>query len=576
MEGLSRRNLFRIPAVMPLLSLAQSKAGGEKPFGIWCAAGQDTVALKKQAPFLKGVFATFKWSDLEPANNRFDWKMFESTLASYADAGLYMLLMVWVGPHSPEWIYSAGVPMVKTTQTLNPRGQPHFTTFPFYLNETYKGYYHRMIREVAKRIDQLPPSVRSRIICIQTAEGCTGDEGGYKGTPLDKRYELPEDRWNAFKFETWKLFDQLYSVKKPPIHILTNSGNQGQYVDWLEKNAPGWWRKAGNVGHGFQLNNEKDMMAFFDPLINHPESGRLIRARSEMDEMFKGWFQDAPVWNAYWLNLWALHFGLDIFVHQRSAVADLKYREGFEFFSRYAGEKDAATSPGAWCALHDGLDASDFQRFPEAMFGAGKMRGTAEEKTALLKRTVNIAKAFERFGAVQGDPEKGIALIMQNRSAKRMNDVAWNIESGNYQRYLKQIDPAATSQGYWRVGPKDRPYGRFARGFDAASGKNAMYFDIVDRFFGGKPLNGAHPVRVRVVYFDAGQGSWELRYDAAGKPEKTALAVQNKNTGRWQEAGVTLSDAFFGNRCPRGSDLTLVNTSKENTLFHMIEVVRKA
>ena len=69
---------------------------------------------------------------------------------------------------------------------------------------------------------------------------------------------------------------------------------------------PNWWRKAGNHGHGYQLNNERDMMAFFDPLINHPESGTLLRARSEMDEMFKGWFQEAPVWNAYWLNLWAL------------------------------------------------------------------------------------------------------------------------------------------------------------------------------------------------------------------------------------------------------------------------------
>ena len=97
---------------------------------------------------------------------------------------------------------------------------------------------------------------------------------------------------------------------------------------------PNWWRKAGNPGHGYQLNNEKDMMAFFDPLINHPESGTLLRARSEMDEMFKGWFQEAPVWNAYWLNLWALHFGLDIFVHSADAVANPAYREGFEFFSR--------------------------------------------------------------------------------------------------------------------------------------------------------------------------------------------------------------------------------------------------
>jgi hypothetical protein len=155
-----------------------------------------------------------------------------------------------------------------------------------------------------------------------------------------------------------------------------------------------------------------------------------------------------------------------------------------------------------------------------------------------------------------------------------MNDVGWNIESGNYRRYLEQYDPDGTSRGYWRVGPKDQPYGRFARGFDAASGRNAMYFHLADRFFGGKSLNGGYPVKVRVVYFDSGHGTWALRYDAVNNPEKTALDVKNTDTGRWKEATVTLSDAFLGNRCKNKTDLMLVNTSKENTLFHMIELTR--
>jgi hypothetical protein len=554
---------------------SHAAAGAESPFGVWCSGGSGIMALKKQAPWVKGVFATMKWSDLEPANNQFDWKLFESTLAGYADAGLNILLMVWVGPHAPEWLFSAGVPLVTTTPTLNPRGEEHFTKFPFYLDANYKRFYHRMIREVAARVDQLPPAVRSKLICVQTAEGCTGDEGGYKGQPLEARYELPEDRWNAFKFDTWKLFDELYRNKQPRIGLLTNSGNQGQYDEWLRINMPHWWRKAGNPGHGFQLNNEKDMMTFFDPLINHPESGQQLRARSEMDEMFKGWFQEAPVWNAYWLNLWGLHFGLDIFVHKQEAVQDPAYRDGFKFFSQYAGYKDAATSPGAWCALRDGLDAADFRRFPAAAFGPGKLRGTAQEQADGLQRTLRIAKAFERYGAAQGDPEKGMALVMQNRSAKRMNDVAWNIESGNYERYLKQYDPNGTSQGHWRVGSKDQPYGRFARGFDAAGGKNALYFDLAKRYFGGRPLNGAHPVEVLVIYFDAGRGSWALQYDAVGNAAKTALRVENRDTRRWKEVRATLPDAFFGDRCPHGTDLMLVNTSKENTIFHRIEVLRQ-
>lgn len=541
---MTRRTLLQIPAAAPFLLQAAPAAGS--PFGPWSSGGPGAVALKKECPWLKGVFATMKWHALEPANNQFDWKYFETTLASYAEAGLYILLMVHVGPDSPKWLFSEGVPVVKTTPTLNPRGQPHFDTFPFYLDPKYKQFYHRMIREVAKRVDQLPPAVRSKIICVQTAEGCTGDEGPYKGRPIDKRYDFSEDEWNAFKFETWKLFDALYSAKKPEIHLLTNSGNQGQYDEWLKKNMPHWWRKAGNPGHGYQLNNERDMMAFFDPLINHPESGKLIRARSEMDEMFKGWFQEAPVWNLYWLNLWGLHFGLDILVHSREAFTNPAYRESFQFYGRYGGQKDAAASPGAWCALRDGLDATDFKRFPESAFGPGSLR----DKEAGLARTLKIAKAFERFGAVQGDPEKGMAVVMQNRSAKRMNDVAWNIETGNYQRFLKQIDPNGTSQGYWRVGPKDQPYGRFARGFDAENGKNAMVFELAERFLDGKPVD------IRIVYFDQGRGSWSI----------SGLNVQNEDTGRWKEARVKAD--------LKRTKLTLRNTSKENTLFHMIEVLR--
>ena len=122
------------------------------------------------------------------------------------------------------------------------------------------------------------------------------------------------------------------------------------------------------------------------------------------------------------------------------------------------------------------------------------------------------------------------------------------------------------------MGPKDQPYGRFARGFDVAGGKNAMYFALADRFF-GKRAAGARPVEARVVYFDSGRGSWALKYDAAGG-EKTALEIRKTDSGRWKEARVKLADAYLGHRCPHGTDLVLVNTSKENTLFHMVELAR--
>jgi hypothetical protein len=72
-----------------------------------------------------------------------------------------------------------------------------------------------------------------------------------------------------------------------------------------------------------------------------------------------------------------------------------------------------------------------------------------------------------------------------------------------------------------------------------------------------------------------GDGAWTLKYDSVKDNQKTALSVKNTNSGRWKEARVTLTDANFGNPCPNSTDLMLVNASKSNTLFHMIELLRK-
>ena len=119
-------------------------------------------------------------------------------------------------------------------------------------------------------------------------------------------------------------------------------------------------------------------------------------------------------------------------------------------------------------------------------------------------------------------------------------------------------------------------YGRFARRFDRASGRDAMFFNLDDAFFGGnEPLNGRHELEVRVVYFDAGRGKWALKYDAVSNPEKTALEVTNTGTNRWKEIRVTLKDAAFNNRAGRGGDLPLVNLDAEDDTYHLVEVTRR-
>jgi hypothetical protein len=58
--------------------------------------------------------------------------------------------------------------------------------------------------------------------------------------------------------------------------------------------------------------------------------------------------------------------------------------------------------------------------------------------------------------------------------------VGWDIWADNYTRFLTQIDADDTSISLWRIGGPIIPiswiYSRFGRGFEHASGKDAMYY----------------------------------------------------------------------------------------------------
>jgi hypothetical protein len=102
-----------------------------------------------------------------------------------------------------------------------------------------------------------------------------------------------------------------------------------------------------------------------------------------------------------------------------------------------------------------------------------------------------------------------------------------------------------------------------------------MYFRIDDDFFFNQALDGAYPVKIRVVYLDKGTGSWALKYDAVGNPQKVAYTVTKGNTGVWKEKTVVIDDGYFGHRCPHDTDIVLANTDSEDDAFHMVEVTRE-
>jgi Beta-galactosidase len=525
--------------------------------GIWGIWGTDVS--KAGRPWLKGFVVTVGWDEIEPTNNQFAWTKLDAQVNKVASQDLDVMVLVYTGLHAPQWLYSNGVTEVRTDWQGG-------TSFPYYPGPEYKTLFKRMVAAVANHLQTAySPTVRSKIIGVQGAVGASGDASPYKGNFLTGgTADLPPDVWQAFQKEMFVYYASAYATSKPKIHVLVNTGYDPVLNSWTVTTLPGIWLKTSRIGDRYQNDGEilpSNPSSFLPPYLRTFQNGQAIRARSEMDLTNQGWFKAAPLWNMYWTQLWGLHNGQDMHNQLDSDLTNPAYAPAFAFYSTYAGYKDPRDSTGAWIALHDGLDARDTARFPESQFGTASRTNTA--------RYTAISRAYAPYGARQDDLAGSGAT-----SFTALNDVGWAVYPGNFQMYLSQINPAGTSQGLWRVGPQDQPYGRFARRFDHASGKDRMDFNLDDQFLLGQPLNGAYPVRIRVVYLDQGTGQWALTYDAVGNSSKTAVVVTKTNTGRWKEQTVTISDGYFGNRGPNQADLSLVNVDGEDDTFHMIELTR--
>ncbi len=540
--------------------------------GVWGIWGGEKVSTNGR-PWFKGVVVTVNWEDVEPEQGRFDWSRLDSKVASVAGKGLSVMLLVYHGTKVPGWVYAqVGVPKVLTGEK---RGRNRQLAHPYYLHPAYKPLLTKLIHETAKHTAAYPPEIRRKIVGVQCPTGKSGDPQPYSGPVLDKQYDIDAHgkEWIDWSIGMFQVYLDAWRDFKPPFFLLFK-GPEPESNEWLIHHAPDSWHKPHAVAQGYQMNNEMDYAMDLYPWTHAVKDGILVRSRGELDNTEnegKNWFNAAPDWNVYWSGLWVLTWGLDIWNQLPGVLQDVRYAPTLSFVSRYAGYKHPTDAPGAWVALRDALDAADLKRFPEDKFG--EYGGSPANLCHNAERYKKIAEACKAFGARLDDPEHLDVNGLDTRHlCKGLNDVGCNIWRGNYGMFMTQVAPDETSQGYWRVGATNERFGRYARGFDHAAGKDALYFQLEQGFFSGAPPSGGHLVRVRVVYYDKGTGAWALHYDAMGNPNQTALTVRKKDSGRWQEVSVVLRDGRFSRAGKRNSDFSLVNPDDENDLFHLIEV----
>ena len=534
-------------------AVATGGAAEAKPgYGISSWAGWKPGQIsREECPELRSVPLILKWDSLEPAPGRYTFpELLGPPLKAAHEGGLYTTLMIWVGPAAPAWIYQHGVPRVITDRKVNALGQKTDgqREYPYYLHPEYKERFLGLIDAFGKYVSALPPALRARIVFVQCAEGSTGDGQPYKGDPLDPQYAITDEGWNNFRLEAW----QRYRNAVPGIPILVNSdANGGAETQWLLENMDVVALKQGMFSHGYQVSDNGERLAKFQGLeAAAKKRGKPVLTRGEMDgELFEmGWSKHNVPQALYWSGIFASHCRLDIWNVPYQALKDLANWPAGAFFNKYAGHKDAATAPAAFCALRDGLDASDFNRFPAAEFG-----GKPGQKKD-VERYLRIAQAYSVYGARMDDPEKAIGGGMINRKSSGPNDVGWDMLPGNYSRFLTQIDPGSGDVGRWNI--DESIYGRFGRAFAHQSGKKRLRFQLDPGF-------AATQVKARVTYLDQGTGSWSIRLP--GKEGVTR--IQNTNSREWRTQVVSLSDV---------TELVLQHEAGEDTVFHLIEVERAA
>ncbi len=585
------RNLGVISLIAALFFTQAQAAPPTSAFGVWSRGGGD--ADVKESPFVRGAAAGGTWAEMEKKPGAYDWSKMDQAVERAQMESNFLFLSFEVGPDSPGWIYEKGVPKVVTDDTLH---QGKFPFYPYYLAPQYKLYFRRFITEAAKHIRSYPVEKRKRIAFIQVKTGCTGDETPYKGVARYKKYNLPKSSkaWDDFRIETFALYAKLFDQVGPKITLLFNGigekgvdeegegkqkevGNNGAgsnaAANWVKNNiSGGYGTKGGALARGHHLAEERslynnDHQKYIDP------KGVPCFAICEMDQTWtRPLYQRNVPLGFYWGAINALNYGLSIWDVTKGAMQACR-EQGFDysfyFFNKYAGQIYPATATDAFCALHKGLDASDTVAYPEARYGKAGHKN--------VERMEQIVADYAKYGAAIED-KKALTLgqVGQRGNQAGYNDVGRDIWPDNYGRFLYQIDADATSSPLWRIGgpitPTSSIYSRFARGFEHASGKDAMYFKLHDGFSQG---NEPKVMSITVVWYDGQAGSsWKLDYDAGTPTMKTAQIVTGKGDKQWHHEAVTLRDAVFRHGGTKGSDLALVNTDAKDDIFSLIEVHR--
>jgi hypothetical protein len=152
-----------LPVVVLVLSAISAEAGDGLGISSWCGwrPGQVSGA---DCPELRSVPLVLGWNRLEPRAGEYEFdKYVGRPLDVAANDDLYVSLMIWVRPATPEWLVELGVPKVYTDREVNPLGHrmsKEDNLHPYYLHPEYKDRFFALIDACGEYVSGLPEELR--------------------------------------------------------------------------------------------------------------------------------------------------------------------------------------------------------------------------------------------------------------------------------------------------------------------------------------------------------------------------------------------------------------------------------
>jgi hypothetical protein len=272
----------------------------------------------------------------------------------------------------------------------------------------------------------------------------------------------------------------------------------------------------------------------------------------------------------YWGVLSGLNTGLSVWLVTQSALQEAKSKpelhDIFKMFNKYSKQVYPNTADAAYSIFHEGLNSQNTIKFPVNVYGQVNQQNQSRYSAICNAYASRGARMDDLSAATQGQ-------VYQRDQQTGYNDAGWNIEEGNYERWITQINPDLTSIGLFRVrgniNSNSSKYDRFARSFQNSSGKNTMYFKFhSDVFSISAPAN----LTFKITWLDKNLNStWALKYyNSSGL--QTALNITGIGDNQWKTINVTLENPIINQNGFLGSDFMLVNTDSIDDIFHGIEV----